>query len=102
MSDKIYLGTGKQHTFDNGGSKIGWACPISDLEAAIQVAKADGQDWLRVDICERREPSEKGATHYGVLNTWKPDGKTTQAQNNYKPQVNQVDNTPKFDEDIPF
>ena len=93
---KTYLGTGKIQTFDNGGSKIKWACLIEELEKAIQLQKASGETWIRIDICERREPSDKGQTHYGLLDTWKPNGQTTQAQNNYTPAPDLTG------EDIPF
>lgn len=89
MNDKTYLGTGKIQTFDNGGSKIKYACPIDELEKSIALQKADGQTWIRIDICERREPSDKGQTHYGVLDTWKPSQSpqsAPQAPQNATPQ----------------
>lgn len=30
--------------------------------------------WVNIDILERKEVSDKGHSHYGVLNTFKPKG----------------------------
>ena len=41
-------------------------------------------------ICERKEPSEKGATHYAYQNTYEP------------PKQKTVDNTADAKDDLPF
>ena len=98
---KTYVGNGKIKTFDNGGSQIRWSCTIEELEKAIAMRKAEGETWININICERREPSDKGMTHYGVLDTWKPTQQGSAPQQS--PQVNQVNNAPDdFDQDIPF
>ena len=50
--------------------------------------------WVSMVISERREPSEKGATHYAYVNTYEPpkDSKPTAAKKT----------TAKIDDDLPF
>jgi len=40
------------------------------LVAAVDWLRANGQEWFSIDIMERRQPSDKGMTHYGVLDTY--------------------------------
>lgn len=101
MSEKIYLGTGKIHTFNGGGSKIAFAMLIDDLEKHLAKLKSEGENWIRIDICERKEPNEKGQTHYGLLNTWKPD--SSKASKPTSAVVTHVSNDDSFDDEpIPF
>ena len=44
--------------------------------------------WISMVIAERKEPSEKGATHYAYENTYEPPKETTADKSN--------------DEDLPF
>ena len=101
---KTYIGSGKIRTFDNGGSIIKWSSPIDELEKAIAIQRAQGETWININICERKEPSEKGMTHYGVLDTWKPDpNKSQQPQSNT--QSNAHTSAPDLDDmdsSIPF
>lgn len=66
---KIYCGVGYTREFDNGGHIHQILFHQNDLDVISQ-AMRDGK--VRVDLCERREPSENGATHYCVINTYKP------------------------------
>ena len=34
--------------------------------------KIEKRGWVNITIAERREPSEKGATHYAYENTYEP------------------------------
>ncbi len=56
-------------TFDNGGEILNVKLKCSDL---LAIENKDG--WCSIVIAERREPSDKGATHYAYENTWKPTG----------------------------
>lgn len=58
----------KEKTFDNGGSILKVRINAKEL---IKIAGEDG--WVGLDICKRREPSEKGVTHYAVVDKWKKD-----------------------------
>jgi hypothetical protein len=73
MDTKIYIFNGKQVDFPDGGSKIKLSSPISELKKLIEHQEAMGEDWIKIDICKRKQPSEKGMTHYGLLDTWKPN-----------------------------
>ena len=44
------------------------------LEDLQKIAK---RGWLNITIAERREPSEKGATHYAYENTYEPPKQVT-------------------------
>lgn len=50
--------------------------------------KMSKRGWVNITIAERREPSEKGATHYAYENTYEPP----------KQEVKKEEN----DEDLPF
>tara|TARA_B100000963_G_scaffold310608_1_gene287196 strand:+ start:1730 stop:1984 length:255 start_codon:yes stop_codon:yes gene_type:complete len=52
--------------------------------------KIEKRGWVNIIIAERREPSEKGATHYAYENTYEP-----------KEQDNTDSYTEKKD-DVPF
>ena len=62
--DKCYI---KKKDFDNGGSVLNCAFGIEELQ---KIAK---NGWVNLTICERREPSENGKTHYAKLDTYKKD-----------------------------
>ena len=60
--NKTYI---KKKDFENGGSVLNCAFDIEEL----QNLAVDG--WVNFTICERREPSENGKTHYAKLDTYK-------------------------------
>ncbi len=69
MSDKTYLGTGKEIT-----TQFGKILKLSFTESDLQTMQEKmSNGWVNVDILPRREVSPKGQTHYGVLNEWKPE-----------------------------
>tara|TARA_R110002051_G_scaffold191350_3_gene260087 strand:+ start:754 stop:1017 length:264 start_codon:yes stop_codon:yes gene_type:complete len=41
----------------------------------------ESKGWVSIVICERKEPSEKGATHYAFQNTYEPENKEGQKAN---------------------
>tara|TARA_R100000908_G_scaffold46352_1_gene22685 strand:+ start:2834 stop:3034 length:201 start_codon:yes stop_codon:yes gene_type:complete len=49
--------------------------------------------WVSMVIAERREPSEKGATHYSYVNDYEPPKDS-------KPAAKK--STAKVDDDLPF
>lgn len=70
MSDeKIYCGNGKVIKTQYGDlMKLSFTA--EDLEK-MQNNLSNG--WINVVVKERREPSEKGTTHYLEVDTWKPN-----------------------------
>ena len=43
----------------------------------VKVLKENAKDgeWLNLKIMKRKAPSDKGVTHYGVIDTWRPEPK---------------------------
>jgi hypothetical protein len=70
MSDeKIYCGNGKLIKTQYGDlMKLSFT--TEDLEK-LQSKLDNG--WVNAVVKERREPSEKGTTHYLEIDTWKPN-----------------------------
>jgi len=84
MKEKNYVASSiKQKTFDNGGSVLNAAFKVDDLK------KNSKKGWVNITIAERREPSEKGATHYAYVNEFEPKKK-------------EQFNSHAGDEDLPF
>ena len=75
MSDKKFFGIYKAKTFEiKDGSKfqiLKVSFPMSELQEMISIAEKNN-GWINLDVKRRREVSEKGITHYGELNTFKP------------------------------
>ena len=73
MSDnsKIYCGNGKMGKANFFQLKMYFHA--SDVELLLAHAQASNTGLVCLDIQERRKPSEKGTTHYGTINTWKPN-----------------------------
>lgn len=67
--DKQYVGNGKTIT-TQFGDILKMSMTADDLKV-LQDNLSNG--WVNFDVLKRREPSEKGMTHYAVLNTWKPE-----------------------------
>lgn len=77
MSEKIYIGKGKPGKF---GTKIN-IC-ISDIpEDAFSTL--NGKKYFRADVLPRKDPDDKGNTHYIVLDTWKPEAKPIEPRNDF-------------------
>jgi len=69
MPEKQYINKCKivEKTFDDGGSLLNVALNVDEL---VEIAEPSG--WVNLTIAKRREPSEKGATHYAYRNEFKP------------------------------
>jgi hypothetical protein len=72
MKDKTYVNKCKlvEKVFDNGGALINAAFNVDEL-----VEHADDNGWVNLVIAKRREPSDKGATHYAYFSDYKPENK---------------------------
>jgi hypothetical protein len=69
MADKKYINKCaiKEKVFDNGGRLLNVAFNVAELS---QHANAEG--WVRIVIAPRRQPDEKGKTHYAYKDEWEP------------------------------
>ena len=64
----------KEKVFDNGGKQLKVSIAISDLIRQLSDIKdRSDSDWANLIIARRREPSDKGVTHYVYQDTWQPD-----------------------------
>ena len=80
----------KEKVFDNGGSLLKLSIKVSELIQQLEVISDN--DWANLIISRRKEPSDKGITHYAFEDTWKPDPE-------YKSNESEES---KNDEDLPF
>ena len=71
MAEKTYIGNGKVKETEYG-DLISFKLGPNDIKSINKWAETH-EGWCTVTIFKRREPSEKGTTHYGVLDTWVPD-----------------------------
>ncbi len=67
--DKVYIGNGREKA-GKYGSFIALTLFAPDVEK-INEAAASGKP-VTININQRKQPSPKGFTHYGVLDTWEP------------------------------
>lgn len=106
MSDKMYIGNGKERKFDNGGSVISVSLEIDNLQQIYDsygyITKT-GKRCIRLKVGQRREVGKFGETHTVEVDTWKPDSYSRGNQQNNKPgSNNEQREPPDFPDDIPF
>ena len=100
MSEKIYVGAGKERKFDNGGSSIKVYLELDNLKKYWEeygYTSESGKHMLKLDVNTRREISSNGFTHFICIDDWKPDNQI----DNYKPAESQNKNNTD-DNGIPF
>ena len=69
MTDKIFCGSAK--TIDGKfGKFLKLSFSARDLDALCKHADPES-GWVNAVVSKRREPSEKGVTHYLTVDTWK-------------------------------
>ena len=103
MSDnfKIYCGNGKMGKANFFQLKMYFH--VSDVELLMQHAQASNTGLVCLDIQERRKPSEKGTTHYGVINTWKPNSEQAPAPSQpAQDQAPEVESNSVVQDNLPF
>jgi hypothetical protein len=62
----------KEKVFENGGSQIKTSIKVDEFIKQLQEIKNE-KGYANININKRREPSEKGITHYAEVDTWKPE-----------------------------
>ena len=80
----------KEKVFDNGGSQLKMSIKVSDFMSEIKDIEDNG--WANLIVSKRKEPSDKGVTHYVRVDTWKPDPNKQSAKTTM--QTNQNDDIP--------
>jgi hypothetical protein len=75
MSEKQFYGIWKEQEIQTkGGGKfsvIKASFRTEELKRLLEISE-ENRGWVNLDLTRRREPSDKGQTHYASLNTWKP------------------------------
>lgn len=66
MADKNYIASSIKRVTTQYGELFNVNIKLDDLK------KIEKRGWVNIVIAERREPSEKGATHYAYENTYEP------------------------------
>lgn len=100
--DKIYIGNGKEHIFQDVGKEIKLRIDISNFRKYHEkygFTTDAGKKMLTLIVNERREKDQYGNTHSVRIDTWKPDG----GRQDDKPaaQSGQASDD-GFTDDIPF
>ena len=103
---KQYLKTSiKTHQFPNGGEIIKIAIREESLKELIEKCR---NGWANMVLAKRKEPREKGATHYLYIDDFQPSQNTAmeQAQENFDLEAENNDPLNNDDEirpeNIPF
>ena len=60
----------KEHAFDNGGTVLKVWVKVDEFSEQLKSIEKNGS--ANIIIQKRKEPSEKGVTHYIVEDTYKP------------------------------
>ena len=90
-TEKIYVGTAKEKTFDDGGSTINIVMSLDGMKDHFEkygFITDKGMHKIKLIVSKRREEDQYGNTHYVTIDTWKPERAETPSEN--------------FEDDIPF
>ena len=74
--EKVYLPSSIKNIDTKFGSMMIANLKVEDLQANAK------NGWVSMVIAERKEPSEKGATHYAYVNDYEPKQKEESSSNN--------------------
>ena len=74
--EKIYLPSSIKNIDTKFGSMMIANLKVDDLKANSK------NGWISMVIAERKEPSEKGATHYAYVNDYEPKQKEESSSSN--------------------
>lgn len=110
MNDKLFCGSGKKVEFGNGGSIMKMSICLDDLEAALAqgygfTSGRSGKRYVRVEAKRKRDPDERGNTHYLEVDTWKPNQsnpRTAPPKESPFANYSGPQREDKFEDDIPF
>ena len=82
----------KEYEFDNGGTELKVSVLVEDFIKSLRSAETNG--WANLIIKRRKEPSEKGVTHYIFENPWKPEQQNTTSTYSSPSQADDDDELP--------
>ena len=70
-AEPIYCGNGKTIQLEHG-TLLKFSLSPQDIEKINNWAK-ENKGWCNLVISKRKEMSQKGMTHYGKIDQWKPN-----------------------------
>lgn len=70
-TETIYVGSGKL-TKNTYGEFLSLTLGTEDVKKILEWQK-ENNGWCKLDVRMRKTPSEKGSTHYCVINQFKPN-----------------------------
>ena len=76
MSEHIYVGSGKEKIFGDGGSVINVSLEMDKIRqfwGQYGFTADSGKQYLKIKISKKREPDQYGKTHTVEIDTWKPN-----------------------------
>jgi len=101
--DKIYVGSGKEKKFDNGGSLISVTMSLDDLLREYNnhgFMSNRGDRKIKITVGTRRSVGEYGDTHTVTMDTWHPSDYMKPAAISIISDA--ITEGPGPDDDIPF
>ncbi|MCK5611516.1 hypothetical protein KAR91_57125 [Candidatus Pacearchaeota archaeon] len=75
MSEKIYVGNGREKEFDSGGSVINVHLTLNNMKSLFEeygYTAKNGDMRIKLNIASRKEQGTYGETHTVTVDTWKP------------------------------
>jgi hypothetical protein len=90
----------KEKMFDNGGSQLKISIKVEELVEQLKATEEKG--WVNLVVSKRKEPSDKGVTHYAFEDPWKPNSdykpnETDQHESKYGSEEGKKD-----EDELPF
>ena len=78
-TEKIFVGSGKEK-FE--GNMVQTSLCLTDItnNAKEFIFEFEGKKYIKLNVCKKREIDQYGKSHYVEVDTWKPEPKKQQAQ----------------------
>ena len=78
-TEKIYVGSGKEK-FE--GNMVQTSLCLTDItnNAKEFIFEFEGKKYIKLNVCKKREIDQYGKSHYVEVDTWKPEPKKQQVQ----------------------
>jgi hypothetical protein len=78
-TEKIFVGSGKEK-FE--GNMVQTSLCLTDItnNAKEFIFEFEGKKYIKLNVCKKREIDQYGKSHYVEVDTWKPEPKKQQVQ----------------------
>lgn len=104
MADKIYVGSGEEKHFPDGGSLIQVTLTLDNMGEYFKqygFTSVSGKKMIKLKLNKRREIGKFGETHSLEIDTWKPSA-NNQAQRRQESHNASSSVSPDFPDEIPW